>query len=273
MKVVFTIISLFSLVLGGCSTVNPDPISLTGPLIQKKTLAQIVNSDQQILTTSPILPESTAFTDFKPNERYYLTPTIITKVPFVIKDGNLQNVYWQSLSDSEIKSELALVHENTEVFQKTTDGKFEILANKATAKKGVYNTVYYYYVFKNYSCGGLADGVVAVGVGMRVIAGVKTTKANVDVSNLIPLAVSVDQNDLSGQLSVEGIGLTSANGNISSYLSSAGTLNEENIRKAVESFGIVKAVLGTTQLKLTPHALWIMAPDANKCSSVLEKFQ
>jgi hypothetical protein len=202
-------------------------------------------------------------TNQKVSGRQYFTPT-------PAKDAPLNVSTFKTFGDvpsEKLGTLLSEVDESVQIEQLDASGNVTSPVAGGSVKKGYYRVSYYYYRYRNIPCtaGTPGSGGIAVGAGLRVTATISSLKSNVSVSGFMPLAAAAELNKISGKLRVQSSGIASGTGSISSYLSGASDLNPEAIRKAVESFGVVKAVFETTNLSLTPNYLFVESDDIGKC--------
>jgi hypothetical protein len=202
--------------------------------------------------------------------RSYFSPTPAGKVRTVVL-GQQQDVEWNTLTAKQTLGLLDQSDEEVTLHQVQEDGKLRLLTSEVTAGRGRYVVTYYYYRFRSIACrlGAPQEGGIGVGVGLRVTASIVTNKANINVSDLMPLAAAAGRNEVSGRLRVQSVGFASGTSNIASYLNANGGLSPESIRKAVESFGVVKALIETETLALSPNWLFIEAAKPTECLATL----
>lgn len=249
---------------------------LSGCEGRQSSAAELINlppppTAQEVASASGGGASWTSSPAFSPEEgeaiRLMLTPTPAETVTITGTGGGTQTVRWASLNQTQIKTLLDQTDEHVTVEQINADGGVTFLSSGLTAKKGSYRVTYYYYRFRNQPCaaGSPGQGAIAVGIGVRVTAEIATSKAGINVSDLIPLAVAASREHLSGRMRAQSVGLTGGTGAISSYLEASGGVNADTIRKAVESFGVVKALLETTGVTLSPNYLFVESSDPQKC--------
>lgn len=201
--------------------------------------------------------------------RQYFTPTPAGDVS--VEYGGVKTTFG-SIPAKDMGAFLSQADESIEIEQFLMGASVTAPVAGGSVDKGNYQVVYYYYRYRSIPCpGGPGSGGVAIGVGLRVTATFKSFKTNVSVSGFMPLAVAASASKVSGNIRIEQSGISSGTGSISSYLAGATDLNPESIRKAVESFGVVKAVFETPSLTLTPYYLFVDSPDIKKCLAQLVK--
>lgn len=202
--------------------------------------------------------------------RVYFTPTPAGTVR-VVRNGRQTDVHWNTLSQDEVRGLLENVDEQVTIEQIDTRGGVTALPVSARLERGTYRVTYYTYKYTNIPCRENApdQGGIAVGVGLKVTATVLTNKAGVDLTDLVPLAIAYSRNEVRGSLRVQAFGIATGNSSIGSYLSATSGLSPESIKKAVESFGVVKAVVETEGVTLRPNWLFMETPDKPGCLASL----
>ena len=199
--------------------------------------------------------------------RQYFTPTPAGQV--VVEFDGAQTTFG-AIDSTKMGTFLSQVDESLEIEQFDASGTGTTPIAGGSVNKGNYRVTYYYYRYRTVPCpGGPGSGGIAIGVGLRVTATFKSVKTNVSVSGFMPLAIAASASKISGKIRIEQSGISSGTGAISSYLSGASDMSPESIRKAVESFGIVKAVFETPSLTLTPYYLFVESNDIGKCLAPL----
>ncbi|WP_155913690.1 hypothetical protein [Asticcacaulis sp. AC466] len=196
--------------------------------------------------------------------RQYFTPTPAGDVQISLPTGRTT---LGALDSAQLSKVFDIVDESVQIEEINADGSIVSPVAGGTIKKGFYQVTYYYYRYTTVPCarGAPGSGGIAIGSGLRVTAVLSSAKSNVSVSGFMPLALAASNNRVQGHLRVQAFGIGSGTNTISSYLSGASDLNPETIRKAVESFGVVKAVFETSNLTLSPNYLFVESDDIGKC--------
>ena len=204
------------------------------------------------------------------SKRIYFTPTPAGKVT-IFEGGQPKEVSWGALSQDQIRALMDTQDENVIVEQIDDDAGVSVMGSGAKLKRGNYRVTYYYYRFRSALCDpkSLTNGTIAVGSGLVVTAEIRTLKAGVKVAELLPLALEASRDRVRGTMRAQSFGLSSGKSSISPYLATAvGGLTTEGIRKAIESFGVVKAISDTSAISISPSYLFLDAPDPSKCALV-----
>jgi len=197
-------------------------------------------------------------------DRLVLAPTAVDD-EMLIWEG--RSVRWDSLEQDDIRTALSNIEEEVTVEEINSAGQLSLLSQTAGLRRGRYRVTYAWRRFRSQTCDpqNPAAGSLAVGVVMTVVADVTTTAGNVNLSGLLPLAAALERNHVQGRLRVLSYGISSGSASISPYLQSASALTPDAIRRAVESFGVVKAVADTPSVVLTPVFLFMDAQDQGAC--------
>jgi hypothetical protein len=112
-------------------------------------------------------------------------------------------------------------------------------------------------------------GYQRVGVGLRIVANVLTTEANIDMGSLMALGLAAKEGSVHGDLSIEVIGLDSAS--ISQLFPMPSQIDQSSIQKVLEAAATIKSKLGDQTTILTPHIMAIrIDQDARSLNSVKE---
>ena len=199
-------------------------------------------------------------------------PTFVVPVPSsqteVIVGGVPTKIYWASMSQDDIRRALSLQLEEAVVEQIATDGTATLLPASAEFKKGSYRVTYMYFKTRSAPCPNAAAGNMFSGIGIRMTANVTTRKGKASLGDLMGLAASLSRNEASGSLKIQTFGVSSGATSITPYLSSTNSLTPEGMQKAIESFGVIKAIIDTPSVQLTPYDLYIEGPTPQLCGTV-----
>jgi len=183
--------------------------------------------------------------------------------------GSPKPVYWATLSQDQIKALLSYNSESAFVEQLSASGRFTMAPVTIGVKGATYRVTYYFIKARPEPCSpNPKHGTVYSGVGVRVVADIQDLSGGVQLTNLLAIAASAEASRVKGRLQISAIGLSSGPGSpsITPYLSTSSSgLTADGLRKAVESFGVVKAVTDAKDIVLTPYDLIIQAEDIAGC--------
>jgi hypothetical protein len=161
--------------------------------------------------------------------------------------GNSVTKAWTQLSNADILANLPDTISQISVGQFNADGTLTYLAAKATASVGTYQVImdYCQYLPETVTDSSTQQtiGQGRVGVGLRLVANVTTTKANINLGSLMALGVAADESQLSGTMTVQdiGIGIAGSGGPILTN----STIDETGIQKTLESIAVIQSKMGT----------------------------
>lgn len=138
---------------------------------------------------------------------------------------------------------------------------------------GRYNVVMDYMKYRIEPLRDLNDtfyGYAKVGVGMRIIANLTTLEANVNLGSLLAIGASAGANKLSGDISVEVIGIDSPD--IVNLIPLTSTIDQTSIQSALQALASIKTKLNDDHVTITPHIVAFQASeDINQtCSQPTE---
>jgi len=134
------------------------------------------------------------------------------------------------------------------------------------ANKGSYKVILDYVKYReepildsqnNYICQG------RVGVGIRMIAEVKTTKADLNLGSLLAIGVAAKAGHLSGTLYVDVIGISSKE--VNSLVPMSSVIDETSIQSALQALAAIKSKIFDAETKLSPHIIAVNLPLPKKC--------
>lgn len=203
--------------------------------------------------------------------RTFLSPTPALTVT-TYETGQPVTRYWQAVPQDEVRMLLSLPVESAVIEEITTSGGMNLLGSGINLRKGRYRATYYYYRTRSQRCSTQpAHGNVFTGIGIRITADIETTQAGVNIADLMGLAAAAQRGAARGQLSIEAIGISSSTSSITPYLQASSGLTVDGLRKAVESFGVVKAIADTPSVSLTPYTVYLEAQDPEGCIAALSQ--
>jgi len=139
------------------------------------------------------------------------------------------------------------------------DGSFELKFGPATltGEAGAYTVTLDYAKFTTlkYKIGVDCAGFTKVGVGMRITAKITTYEKGIDVSSLFGLGVAAKLNRISGQLSIDIIGMESSQ--ITDLITLPVDISESSIQTALQSLSAIKSKMYDEKTNLFPQILAI----------------
>lgn len=224
-----TVVGAISFFLAGCANTTP------------RTINNSIVSNQE-------------YKDFVP-----IDPIESPQVTYYDSKGSLATKAWAQLSNKEILDLLPNIQTETSVAKKDASGNLTYLVAKATAETGNYLVVMDY---TRYRPEQIVDdvskkelGLRRIGVGMRITADINTAKSDIGLTGIFALGVAASLNKLKGVLSVQILGIGTAN--VDSLTVMNANIDETSIQKTLEGMAAVKAKIADHDTKLTPQILWV----------------
>lgn len=159
------------------------------------------------------------------------------------------------------KSEIIRFLPNETVYStlEKKDGSVDLKFGPAalTGEAGAYTVTLDYAKFTTlkYNIGSNCAGFTKVGVGMRITAKITTFEAGIDVSSLFGLGVAAKAGKISGQLSIDIIGMESSQ--ITDLITLPVDISESSIQTALQSLSAIKSKLYDEKTSLFPQILAI----------------
>lgn len=206
----------------------------------------------------------------KNNIHTVLTGTMIpTKVPTPINtieiydtvQGKRVEVDVLSLTSDQIRSRLTSTSTFVSMEKLNTDGTFNYIGSSGKVQKGRYRVTFDYTNFTTQPIktndGNIENSLVIgkIGVGLRITADLITKSNGVRIDGLIPLAVALQNNKVSGNLSFNVYGVS--NKKVDLAVPTQAILSEESIQKAFESAAAVRIIFGLEETKLEPYLIGV----------------
>lgn len=233
-----TVLTATLLMLGGCGEASAP--AETGPALAARAAPGPADSNKQALPVTfnalgqPVLIEP---------RRAGQTEVIVNAQPTA--------KYWAAMTQDEIRSQLDLTETVIQVEKIGRSGSITPAIGSISVSKGSYRVSFLYMQYKNEACG--VGGTARVGVGMVVSAVINTNERKLTLSSLLPLVAAAEDNKVSGSLIVRTIGITSTSSVLSGYVGQNLQLTTESLIKAMESLAVVRAVLESSDARLSPN--------------------
>lgn len=154
-----------------------------------------------------------------------------------------------------VQSLLPLQSARVTVQKADGSGKLTYLSSSISGSVGTYEVVmdYMKYRVQPVSIDGDYKGDGIVGVGLRIRALVTTKKANINLGSLLALGVEASQNNLSGSIAVDVIGIDSKD--ITNLIPLSAEIDQTAIQGALQGLAAIKAKLWQDDTHLYPHLL------------------
>jgi hypothetical protein len=144
------------------------------------------------------------------------------------------------------------------VFSVDSNGNLSVAGNGITVGKGDYHVVYEFSMFQPVDAIIDSNSVTyCVGISLRLVATIKTLKANLDLSKIISLvAASGGTNKFSGhiQMSIKGINSQTLT-NLMPLPPNGATFTADNVATALQAFAAIKSHFYDKDVKFMPEIL------------------
>lgn len=160
-----------------------------------------------------------------------------------------------SLTKDQIRNLLSNSSSKMTIEKKDESGQFNYIALGSTLQKGEYKITYDFTNSFNQKFE-LKNGVETIGefgVGVRLIAEVKSNAKSVNVNGLIPLVVSAKNNKLSGSIKYNTYGIKHPKINTSAPATLS--LSEDSIQKAFDAIAVARVLVDLDETTLEPSLL------------------
>ena len=169
--------------------------------------------------------------------------------------GAEQEVFYTSLTEGQIRSLLSNQKARISVEKSDFGAKFGTPIGSIAANKGDYVVTVDYgrYRDEDVTQGGKVVGRGRVGVGLRLVAKLKTLDNNVDISGPLAISLAFSAKKIQGSIETTVIGIN--NPRISSLIQISESISESAIQKAVESLGAMKVLVDAQDTASVPHLL------------------
>lgn len=166
--------------------------------------------------------------------------------------NGVKKIFWEEITNAQANADLPLERSFVSIKKETADGTIGFASARFTSEAGKYKTILDYAKYRDERMGEKKTPV-RVGVGMRIIANITTTKANVDLGSLFAIAFAAKAGYLNGQIEVVKIGIDSSELNL--ILPPPTDINDTSLQNALQAVAAVRAKLYDPDTKLRPHVL------------------
>ena len=187
-----------------------------------------------------------------------IAPLPALRVPYYSKAAKkFEERFWASFpntaeGNAEKRRLLPIQSAYTYIIKDDASGKLSYLSNSVALAKGSYTVISDYILYRVERVEGA--GVGLVGIGMRVRARVRTTKAGLNLGGLFSLALEAQANHLSGELEVDVIGLSS-NAIIQIFPAMSADISPQSISQVMQALAAIKAKIADPDAEITPFLL------------------
>ena len=215
-------------------------------------------------SNTPLPPSVAVDANNLKNEYFPIEPLIAKSQIEVPVNGNIVTKDIRTLTNSEKLAFLGDTRVVVTLAKETASGELSYLTGKITSEKGTYVA---FMDYANFFIDDLTDGTdvigrARVGVGLRLVARVKTKKRGVDLGSILKIGFAANKNELSGELEVRAIGVTSKE--IQDLLpGSLPNLDESSIQRALEAMAAVKTKIHDASTSVQPRIMAVALNEEN----------
>ena len=148
------------------------------------------------------------------------------------------------------------------------DGDINFGSTSLSSENSVYRIVMDYAKYKVQQT---KYGSVKIGIGLRMVAEVTTSKSDINLGDLFAIGLAAESNYLSGTLSVDVIGMNSKE--ITYLLPFQSEINKTTIQNAMQALATIKTEIYNDSTEVYPHILAVKPkmPDTLNVLSVYNR--
>jgi hypothetical protein len=198
------------------------------------------------------------------NEYFPIEPLIAKSQVEISENGQMILKDIRLLSNIQKLAYLGDTRVVVTLAKETVSGELSYLTGKITGEKGKYVA---FMDYANFFIDDLTDGQnvigrARVGVGLRLVARVETNKKGVDLGSILKIGFAANKSELSGELEVRAIGVTSKE--IQDLLpGSLPNLDESSIQRALEAMAAVKTKIHDPATSVQPRIMAVALNETN----------
>lgn len=190
---------------------------------------------------------------------------IDTYSEFNLSTKSYQDKMFNELNNSDLIKKLPVQSSSVKMYKLDESSTFLIPVAGASFAQSVgrYNVIMDYMKYRIEPLHDLNEtfyGYAKIGVGMRIIANLKTNKADVNLGSLLAIGASASAGDISGDISVEIIGIDSPD--VTNLIPLTSTIDQTSIQSALQALASIKTKLNDLDMEITPHI--VAYQDINK---------
>ena len=143
------------------------------------------------------------------------------------------------------------------IWQKHHEGEISLGSSAVSSRNNSYRIVMDYSKHRTVFQGKLGKG--RIGVGLRLIAKITTSKNNLNLGDFFALGAAAEANHLYGTLSIEVIGIQSRD--ISALVPLPAELNQTTMQNAMQALSTIKSRIHDEDTHLHPQVIGIYPSD------------
>jgi hypothetical protein len=209
------------------------------------------------------------YLDYQP-----IPPIPVSKVTIYDSLDNIEKeVFWNSLENPKaIRPLLPLQSAQISVTKIDASGKIGFISSSMTGEIGSYKVIIDYMKYRIeqvFNDSGKYIGSGRIGVGLRIMAVVVTSKANLNLGSLSSIGLEAKAGNLSGGITVDIVGIDSED--ITNLIPLTSEIDQSSIQSILQSLASIKAKLWEDESFLTPHLVAFSQSEPNKESEIRTK--
>lgn len=161
--------------------------------------------------------------------------------------------YWDQLSDSMVITLLPIQSSSVIIRRTDATGSLNYLSGTISGEAGSYEVFMDYMKYKvdHIYDGSKYLGIGKVGIGLRIVAEVRTFKSNINLGSLLALGAQAQQNNLSGSIIIDVIGIDSKD--VTNLLPLTSEIDQSSIQSALQALASIKSRIYEKGVRITPH--------------------
>lgn len=185
--------------------------------------------------------------------------------PIPVLENNVKKYKDMFLATKEEKLNY-LVNENVlvTILELTKDGEINLGPSATSSKNKQYRIVMDYSKHKTLNNSSL--GSARIGVGLRLIAKVKSNKSNVGFGDLFALGIAAESNHVKGTLAIEVIGIKSKD--VTNIIPFPSEINPTTIQHAMQAMATIKSKIYDNTTQIFPQIIAIKLNETNNCTQM-----
>lgn len=157
--------------------------------------------------------------------------------------------------DNTILHSLSDILSSVTVYKTNLEGSITLIGNTISAKNETYKVIYDFSQTQTIEGDSIKK---SIGVAVRMIAEITTSKKGLDLTNLFKLSVDAEKENISGSLTVRSIGISSQKVNQS--IPTTTDLSPASIASALQTVATIKSSIYDDETRITPYLIGFSIP-------------
>lgn len=181
--------------------------------------------------------------------------------------------YWEELSDSTVITLLPVQSSSVMIRRTDASGSINYLSGTVSGQSGSYEVIMDYMKYKvdHIYDGSTYLGIGKVGIGLRIVAEVLTYKSNINLGSLLSLGAQAQQNNLSGSIIIDVIGIDSKD--VTNLLPLTSEIDQSSIQSALQALASIKSRIYENGVRITPHRVAVKQVVPNSLNNLRQQNQ